>query len=409
MLIHKLDNPIQRYAWGSRDGITEALGVPNPGGGYFAELWMGAHPSAPSKTMIDGRLIGLDELIEREPERYLGPRCVARFGGELPFLFKALSAGTPLSIQAHPSKRKAEIGFDRENLGGVPVDAPERNYRDSNSKPEASVALTQLELLCGFRPIGEMLDIVRAIGSSQYSKLFGRLEKNPGRVELSVLFYGLVSAEEPYKLRFLEGVRSRIEQVLECGSAPEGLEPVFRWVLRLMGIFPGDIGALAPIILNLVEIEPGQSVFIAPGELHAYLSGTCLEIMANSDNVIRGALTGKHIDLPELVSVLSFNPERVAPVLPEKTSELEDSYPIFVPDFQVSRIALKPGDAWARRGSGPEILLCARGSASISGPGGELLALERGESAFAAAAAGGFEVSSVGGALLYRASVPELP
>jgi mannose-6-phosphate isomerase len=409
MRIYKLDNAIQRYAWGSRDGIPEVLGIPNPEGGPFAELWMGAHPSAPSKARVEGGSVGLDELIAGDPEGYLGRRCAERFGGELPFLFKVLSAGSPLSIQAHPSKRKAELGYERENLSGVPVEAPERNYRDPNGKPEASVALTPLELLCGFRPIDEILDNVRSLGCPGYGRFFERLERNPGRVELSVLFYGVVSAEERAKLEMLAGARSRVLELLGSGRAPAGREAAFRWIARLMDLFPGDIGALAPLLLNYVEIRPGQAAFIAPGELHAYLSGTCLEIMANSDNVIRGALTRKYVDLPELVSVLSFTPGRIEPVGPERSSDAEESYPVFVPNFQVSRIALEPGRSWARRGSGPEILLCAEGEATIAAPSGGELAIGRGESAFASADSGAFALSSAGRALLYRASVPEIP
>lgn len=415
MRIYRLDNTIQHYAWGSVDGITKALGVPNPDGGPFAELWMGAHPSAPSKVTVEGKSVGLDELIAGDPELFLGSRCAKRFGGELPFLFKALSAGTPLSIQAHPGKRKAEIGFERENLGGIPVNAPERSYRDPNHKPEASVALTNVELLCGFRPIEEIIADVRALGCGKYSHLFDRLERDPGRMELSVLFYNVVSAEERTKLDMLENARDRIGRMLAERSVPSDREAAFRWILRLMGFFPGDIGALAPLVLNLVSIEPGRSVPIAPGELHAYLSGTCLEIMANSDNVIRGALTKKYIDLPELVSVLSFTSERVVPVLPEPRGEGEETFPIFVPDFLISRIALKPGSSWTRSAeAGPDIVLCASGEAVISEPaaagdGTASLALARGQSAFAAADSGGYSIGSAGGALLYRASVPDIP
>ena len=158
MRIYRLENPAQRYAWGSASGITEALGIPNPGGGPLAEIWMGAHPSAPSTALVEGGRVGLDALIGRDPEAYLGETVVDRFGDSLPFLFKALSAGKPLSIQAHPSKRKARIGFERENLAGTPIDAPERNYRDPNHKPEMVVALTRFELICGFRPGGEIIE-----------------------------------------------------------------------------------------------------------------------------------------------------------------------------------------------------------------------------------------------------------
>lgn len=418
MRIFRLDNPIQHYAWGSSDGITRALGIPNPEGGPFAELWMGAHPIAPSRIQVDGQPIGLDAYIAADPEGCLGKRCVERLGDELPFMFKALSAGTPLSIQAHPGKRKAERGFERENLSGVPLNAPERNYRDPNHKPEASIALTRLEILCGFRPLPDFLRILALFGPTKFAKRFERIERNPSRLELSVLFYGLVSAEDGVKAEMLEFVGEALPALLEGDEAPDDVKDAYRWVLRLIELFPGDIGALAPLILNLVELEPGQSVFIAPGEPHAYLSGTCLEIMSNSDNVIRGALTRKHVDLPELASVLSFTPERVVPVEPEFSGDgagpspdvgIEEFYPIFVPDFQVSRLRLAPGASWKRASSGPDIILCAEGEAEIAAPRGGKLGLSLGDSAFARADSGPYRVSSKGGALLYRASVPEIP
>jgi len=419
MRIYRLENPIQHYSWGSPDGITRALGIPNPQGGPFAELWMGAHPLFPSKVEIDGIAIGLDEYIAKDPEGCLGLRCIERLGDELPFLFKALSAQSPLSIQAHPGKRKAEIGFERENLAGVPLDAPERNYRDPNHKPEASVALTRLVLLCGFRPLQDFLGIVHALGPSEFRKRFERLERNPSRLELSVLFYGLVSLEDRAKSDLLSLAQRRIETILERGKVGGDMQAAFRWTLRLMDLFPGDIGSLGPLILNLAEIEPGMSVFIAPGEPHAYLSGTCLEIMANSDNVIRGGLTKKHVDIPELVSVLGFNPERVLPVSPELQAApagsspgeagIEESYPIYVPDFQLSRLRLGPGASWRRDSSGPDILLCAEGEAELADEAGGRFPLSRGQAAFARADAGAYRISSGPGAFLYRASVPEIP
>ena len=409
MRIFRLDNPIQHYAWGSADGITKALGIPNPDGGPFAELWMGAHPKAPSKVVADGERLGLNELIERDPEGTLGARCVRRFGPELPFLFKALSAGTPLSIQAHPCPRKAELGFERENLEGVPLAAPERIYRDPNSKPETSMALTHLELLCGFRPTQEIVANIRALGPSKYGQVCDRLERNPGRVDLSVFFYSVASSERQEKLDLLECAREKIVRLFAQEEIPAGREGAFTWALRLMELFPGDIGALAPLLLNLVAIEPGESVFIAPGELHAYLSGTCLELMANSDNVIRGALTSKHVDLPELVSVLSFNLERPVPMAAERIAEFEEAYPVLTPNFQLSRITLGAGDSWRRSSIGPEVLLCARGRALLSGRESRGLELERSQSVFVAADAGAYSIYSEGDALVYRASVPEIP
>jgi mannose-6-phosphate isomerase len=414
MRIYRLENPVQRYAWGSADGISSVLGIPNPGGGPLAEIWMGAHPSAPSTTIVDGTKVGLDELVRRDPAAALGEDVLRELGSSLPFLFKVLSAGTPLSIQAHPSKRKAQLGFERENLGGIPVDAPERNYRDPNHKPEMAVALTRFEMICGFRPVSEIVANMRFALPGEFERALERLERDPSRVELSVFFYDLFSTDRRARSAMLESASKRLAAALESGSFPAGTEGALRWALRIMDFFPGDVGAMMPLVLNHVVLEPGQAAFIAPGELHAHLTGTCLEIMANSDNVIRGALTPKFVDLPELVSVLSFKPERVHPCLPEPVAPCEEAYPTFVQDFRISRIALGPGRSYRRASRGPEILLCASGAAelSCSGPGGvEQLVLERGEAAFAAADACDYEIGPKGGAeaTVFRASVPPLP
>jgi mannose-6-phosphate isomerase len=413
MRIYRLENPVQRYPWGSADGITKALGIANPGGGPLAELWMGAHPSAPSKAMVDGAEVGLDELIARSPRETLGDAVVKELGRSLPFLFKVLSAGTPLSIQAHPSKKKAQLGFERENRAGIPVDAAERNYRDPNHKPEMAIALTRFEFICGFRPVAEIIENMRLVAPGEFESALERLERDPGRIELSVFFYGLMSADERTHARLLANASELIAAGLDSGKVPGGRAESFRWALRIMEIFPGDIGAILPLVLNHVVLEPGQAAFIAPGELHAHLTGTCLEIMANSDNVIRGALTKKFVDLPELASVLSFNPERVQPVRPSAIAPFEEAYPVFVPDFRISKISLGSGDRYARSSYSPEILLCGSGSVDISCPGSEPLRLDRGEAAFVAYDACGYELVPVqgeaaSGAVVYRASVPPL-
>jgi mannose-6-phosphate isomerase len=409
MNIYRLENPIQRYAWGSSDGISSTLGIPNPSGGPLAELWMGAHPSAPSIALRGGERVPLDSLVAEDPRRVLGSRCVERLGPRLPFLFKALSAGTPLSIQAHPGRRKAERGWDRENLSGLPADAPERNYRDPYHKPEMAIALTHFEMLCGFRPIPEIISNIAILAPREKSRLVGKLERSPGRVELSVFFYGFITAEQRVRQRLLDLARGRIDRLLATKAIPAEREAAFRWISRLMDTFPGDVGALAPLILNHVVLEPGEASFIAPGELHAHLTGTCLEIMANSDNVIRGGLTKKHIDVPELVSVLTFDSEHVLATLPERVSDAEESYPVFVPDFHISRIRVEPSKPWRGSVSGPEILLCTSGSGRI-GSGSETILMSRGESVFVEHAAESYEIAAADGeAVFYRATVPDIP
>jgi mannose-6-phosphate isomerase len=412
MRIYRLENPVQRYAWGSVDGITKVLGIPNPGGGPLAEVWMGAHPSAPSTAIVEGRKIGLDELIRRDGAAALGARVVDELGNSLPFLFKVLSAGTPLSIQAHPSKRKAELGYEREDLGGIPVDASERNYRDPNHKPEMAVALTRFELICGFRPVAEIIENMRLVAPGEFERSLERLERDPSRIELSVFFYSLVSADERARSRLLAAASTGIAACLEGGSCPPGREGAFRWASRIMDLFPGDVGAVMPLVLNHLVLEPGEAAFVAPGELHAHLAGTCLEIMANSDNVIRGALTRKFVDLPELVSVLSFNPESLAPLRPAPVGPCEEAYPVFVPDFRISRISVGPDRPYKRSSRGPEILLCVSGEVEIRCAEEPPLRLGRGAAAFAEARACDYELAAAAGcaeASVFRASVPERP
>ncbi|NLJ46407.1 MAG: mannose-6-phosphate isomerase, class I, partial [Treponema sp.] len=189
MPIFRLENPIQHYDWGTADAIPGLLGIDNPDGKPCAELWMGAHPKAPSIAETEDGPVPLDRLIARAPIPALGPTVAERFGPVLPFLFKVLSAAKPLSIQAHPPRFKAERGFAKENLEAVPLDAPERNYKDPNHKPEMLVALEDFEGLCGFRPIPEILGLIRKVAPREYDQIAGNLDRNPGKVELSVLFY----------------------------------------------------------------------------------------------------------------------------------------------------------------------------------------------------------------------------
>ncbi len=365
MPVYRLKNPVQHYDWGTIDAIPRLLGIENPSRRPFAELWMGAHPKAPSTARTREGDIPLSDLIAYSPETALGPPIRRRFGSSLPFLFKVLSAALPLSIQAHPSRQKAEKGFERENLASIPLDAPERNYRDPNHKPEMVVALQEFEGLCGFRPMDQIVRLVRAALPREYRSIVGPLERNPGKVELSVLFYRFITFSENKKRDILYYTERRIKRALEVEKDME-IRRVLGWVLTLMAIYPGDIGALAPFILNLFRLEPGQALYIRPGQIHAYFKGTVLEIMANSDNVLRGALTSKHVDVPELLSVLSFDPESLSPFEAVPVDDSVREYPSRAEDFRLDRILLAGGRSAGRRLPGPEILLCLDGSVEVS-------------------------------------------
>ncbi|MBN1243891.1 MAG: mannose-6-phosphate isomerase, class I [Spirochaetales bacterium] len=382
MRIFPLENTIQHYAWGGYDAIPALLGKPDPEGRPCAELWMGAHPSAPSKALTESGAMPLDALIATDPEAMLGPELAARYG-QLPFLFKVLSAAEPLSIQAHPSKRKAELGFARENLAGVPLSAPDRNYRDSNHKPEMAVALEPFTALCGFRPADELVENMKMAAGDQWESFGKRFARNPGKVELSVSFYGAVSRSPEERDGMLARSRARLERAIEAGMGP-GPEAAARASIALMDKYPRDIGALAPLILNLVELEPGEGIYIGSGILHAYLHGTALEIMANSDNVLRGGLTPKHVDIPELVSTLDFEMRAPERLHAERVAAGTLAYPRRADEFALDRLEPELGPV-SRSGGGPEILLCAEGALEIAGAGGARLALPKGSSAFVAA------------------------
>jgi mannose-6-phosphate isomerase len=404
MRIHRLDNQVMAYPWGSADGLSKTLDIGNPGSGPRAELWMGAHPRGASELLLPEGKRRLDQAIASDPEGMLGADCLARFGAQLPFLFKALSAERPLSIQVHPDKGRAERGFARENANGIPVDAPTRNYRDPNHKPEVSVALLPFEALSGFRPIEEIIAFSPLYASGGIVKNLERLGSQPSRVELSLFFYSLMSVGAEEKTKLLEDLLPKLTEALGSESLSAADRSALAWVSRLAELWPGDIGALMPLLLNHLVLEPGQGIYIAPGEPHAYLLGTCLELMANSDNVIRGALSDKHIDMMEFISALSFSAgkprllERAGAAAGAGAGAAEGVYNCPVEDFLLS--AVRPGTALAA--TGPEIVLAGEGPLLLRNGGGTL-ELRRGQSAFVRADAGSYDIQGEG--LLWRARI----
>lgn len=277
-----LDNPIQTYAWGRRNGIAEAVGTA-PTGGPEAELWVGTHPSAPS-TVAEGPDAGrsLGEVI----------------GFELPFLLKVLAIAEPLSLQAHPSASQAAAGFAREEAEGVAIDAPERTYRDANAKPEALVALTETHAMCGFRTPDDVLALVASAASPALDGLAAALKAES-------LAGGL-----RWMLDLTGDERADVASAAVRASLGHGGSPSspWYWVADLATHHPGDPGCLAPLLLEVVRLEPGAAVHLSAGNLHAYLRGSGVEIMAASDNVLRGGLTPKHVDIPELLRIVRFEP-----------------------------------------------------------------------------------------------------
>ncbi len=397
MQIYKLENRIKDYDWGSPDAIPELLGRANPYGKPQAELWMGAHPQAPSLLIKNGRRIPLDEEISADPEAILGKSTSERFGQNLPFLFKVLAADKSLSIQAHPDKKQAEEGFIREEKEGIPPDAFNRNYKDKNHKPEIISALTPFWAMNGFRRKGEIAELFSELNLGSIQKEVEAFKNNLTSQGLRDLFRTLLTLDKERKE----------DTVKEAISKAKGLSgDHFEWILQLNREHPGDVGILSPLLLNLICLNPGEALFQRAGVLHAYLKGVGIELMANSDNVLRGALTNKHVDVEELLNILDFSDHPTEIIKPVRAEDGEEVYHSPAEEFRLSRISLKGGKIFRRRKQGtPEIIISTEGRGSIKCPlSGEELPLNRGESVFIYASACNYEIC--GEITVYRAVVP---
>jgi len=361
-----------------------------------AELWMGAHPKAPSKVLLNGKRVSLADLIENAPDKILGPAAM-KFGNQLPYLFKVLAAANPLSIQAHPDRETAVAGFERENLENIPLNAPERNYRDANHKPECICALTRFWGLKGFRKIGDMIALLDNIGPEGLETEIRDFHEQPDSEGLKRFFNSVMTLAADRRA-------SVIKDTVRKAAAYSG-DPVIQWVLKIHKSYPDDIGVLGPILLNLVCLEPGQAMYLPAGELHSYLDGTGLEIMANSDNVLRGGLTPKHIDVPELLRVLEFTDGDVEILTPRKIGSCESAYDTPADEFRLS-VVRPDADGEVRFGNeSATILLCADGAAIITGEtDSDRHRLKKGVSVIVPAFVKNYRIS--GNAVLYRASVP---
>jgi mannose-6-phosphate isomerase len=358
--IHRLENPVQHYAWGSRTAIPELIGRPAPAAEPWAELWMGAHAVATSRVAgPGGRSEPLDAFVARDPRAVLGPAAAARFAGRLPFLFKVLAAAEPLSLQAHPNLAQAKEGFARENRAGIALDAPERCYRDANHKPELICALTPFHALNRFRGPAEVAERFAALGEPLLAQPIAALRERPERSGLAGFFQLLWTLSDRTR-------SSVIARAIEWARTADG-EPEARWVRALAERYPGDIGVTAPLLLNVVELAPGEALFLPAGELHSYLEGVGVEIMASSDNVLRGGLTPKHVDVGELLRTLTFRTGASPRLTPRAVAAGERRYETPAEEFALAVLEAIPGRPYtATTPRGIEILLCTAGSGWIA-------------------------------------------
>ncbi|RJP86116.1 MAG: mannose-6-phosphate isomerase, class I [Desulfobacteraceae bacterium] len=390
----KLKNPIQTYAWGSHSAIQQVMGIP-PTTDPWAELWMGAHPIAPSQVYTHNDWVSLDSFIRQSPEQMLGEKTAQKYQKTLPYLFKLLAAEKPLSIQAHPDRRQAENGFDRENRLGIKLDSPNRNYRDPRHKPECICALTPFTGLKGFRKIDDMASLLSALCPESLADELDILRTKG----LKFFFHSLMAIP-------IEKKKAVIRETIKTAKEQAAANPIFQWILTLYLHYPEDIGILSPAILNLFRLAPGEALFLPAGELHAYLDGLGIELMANSDNVLRGGLTPKHIDVPELMNILNFNESTVSILYPERISDFEDRYPVLAEEFSLSVINITNAAFFSSsEHKSPEIVLCTQGKADLSCDNPTVfIHLNAGDAAFIPACVDRYKI--IGDARIYKAGVP---
>ena len=390
--MYSLRPALQPYAWGTTGDIPELLGIPRTGG-PVAEAWWGDHSVAPARCVVDGAEVGLDRVIAADRDSALGPDLAREFAGRLPFLLKVLAIGSPLSIQVHPGARAAEEGFAREEAAGIPRDSPLRTYRDRSHKPEMLVALTPTVVLSGFRAPAETrrdLDLL----------------DHPGAAELATLL-GTGGAEDEGIARFVErcltgaDAEGLIVAIVRAARAPESSGSM-RAAAAAAAHFPSDGGVLVALAMNRVDLAPGEASF-TPGErVHSYQSGLAVEIMANSDNVVRGGLSVKHVDVNEFLAIAS-----TVPCSPTKLDATRvggaATFRPGVDEFELGRVS----DAAASFPPGPRIVLVIEGEATVGTAGGGERVLSRGEAAFVPFADGALTVAASG--LTFVAGCPEPP
>lgn len=379
----KIRGQVQDNAWGDPEAIPRIVGY-EPTGDPQAEYWLGAHPKAPSEIVESDGLVAvpgesLDKLIAADPVMTLGSVTAERFG-QLPFLLKILAAGKPLSIQAHPSLEQAREGFARENEAGLDLLAPDRSYRDPNHKPEMICALTPFEAKCGLRPVAELSALLALFEDEAIKRWRDVVDRSAGTgdaVALAESVEWLLSLNHDDASDLVEALVAETRRLIDDAGADAGrFFSELTWTVQIAESFPGDIGIAVALMLNHLTLQPGEAMYLGAGNLHAYLSGVGIELMANSDNVLRGGLTAKHIDVDELLSVVSYEPMRPPVQRPESQNH---TFETPIPEFSLTRVigpGFRPEDGPPNEPvdievelDGPEIVLVTDGSARLTATG----------------------------------------
>ncbi|UNO41698.1 mannose-6-phosphate isomerase, class I [Streptomyces sp. MST-110588] len=424
----RLANTVRPYAWGSTTALPELLGT-EPTGEPQAEMWLGAHPGAPSRIDRGAGPVSLAEVIAADPEGELGPDSVRAFGPRLPFLLKVLAAGSPLSLQVHPDLAQAREGFADEEKRGVPIGAPHRNYKDANHKPELICAITPFEGLCGFRQPARTAELLEGLGVDDLKPYADILRAASEQAALREVLTAVLSAEKDMMAATVERTAAAADRLAAAGGP---YADAYAACVTLARHHPGDPGVIAALLLNHIRLRPGEALFLGAGVPHAYISGLGVELMANSDNVLRCGLTPKHVDVPELLRVVRFEARDAGVLHPEKAEEPEESekpgepgelekpgepgepgqsdgeevYRTPTEEFRLSRFVLAPdGEARALPSRTAQILLCTAGTATVRGADAgreDGLRLAPGESVYVRA---GERVTLSGAGTVFRATV----
>lgn len=379
-----MDNIIQHYPWGSKTSIQQLFNIKNLEQQPQAELWMGAHPNGCSSITVNGEKRRLSDVINQDKNHFLSPETNNKFG-ELPYLFKVLAAESALSIQVHPNKQQAVEGYAKEEAAGIEKNAFNRNYKDDNHKPELVYALTHYQAMNGFREFNEILELFKEMALTRIQPLVSALEKQTDSEGLKTFFTAMLS---------LESKEQAVAELLEYTKS-NGEKPLCQLINTLSTQYPGDIGLFTPLMLNVITLHPGEAMYLDACTPHAYLRGTGLEIMANSDNVLRAGLTPKFIDVNELTTCTEFRaiPFNTLLTQPKSITGGAD-FPIPVDDFKfsiyqsITSLPLKVTSA--------EILLALDSEVTLNHQSGESITISKGESIFIPAYTSAYDLTSEG-------------
>jgi mannose-6-phosphate isomerase len=396
--VHKLKGSVQHYSWGGTSFLPHLLSIENPNHTPFAEYWLGVHSSGPASIEVNQQAVLLSDIIASNPEQALSAPVFEHFGG-LPYLFKVLDVKEMLSIQVHPTKEYAKVAFEKEEAAGIALTSPNRNYKDQNHKPEIMLAMSEFWLLHGFKSEAKILETLENTAEFQ---VLAPLFKAEG---LKGLYQFLMEMEQAQVDSLLNQVVKRAIRNKKDGkvdrSAPEW------WVAKLYengaGLTPVDRGVFSIYLFNIVCVKPGQGIFQDAGVPHAYLEGQNVELMANSDNVLRGGLTPKHIDVAELIKNIKF--EYIEPMIIEGTKPCmgESVYPAPTTDFGIATITLDGSFAYSHQAQSIDMFLVVEGGCVVNNQ----MSIKSGE-AFAVFPGTSIELNSSGKTLIYRAFVPSV-